>query len=187
MLLIEVDGNDEETVRRNYETIGEMCLDNKAMEVYVADNHTTRERLWAVRRNIPDAYNNYSAYVSHEDIVVPPASIPRLIPEVEKIEKKYNVRIGCFGHAGDGNLHPQIIKGPDCPPEAWKEKLEDILVDFYKMTKRLGGTLSGEHGVGSKRKRFMKIFASEGELDIIRQIKRALDPHNIMNPGKIVD
>jgi len=187
MLLIEVDGNDEETVRRNYETVGELCLANKAQEVYVADNHTTRERLWGVRRNIPDAFNNYSAYVSHEDIVVPPAAIPELIPELHKIERKYNVEIGCFGHAGDGNLHPQIIKDPDESAEGWKEKLEDILVQFYEMTKKLGGTLSGEHGIGSKRKRFMHIFASEGELELIRQIKRALDPNNIMNPGKIVD
>jgi len=185
MLLIEVDGSDEEAVLRDYETIGELCLANQAQEVYVADNATTRERLWRVRRNIPEAF--MGPYKSTEDVVLPPADIPKLIPELQRISAKYGVQIPCFGHAGDGNVHPKVVKLPEDSPEAWNEKLPKVLTELYQVTKELGGTMSGEHGVGSKRKQYLKLFASEAEMELIRSIKRAFDPNNIMNPGKIVD
>jgi glycolate oxidase len=187
MLLIEVDGSDEETVRRDYESIGELCLDCGAQEVYVADNHTTRERLWRIRRNVAEAFKAASPHQSLEDIVVPPAAIPRIMPELERIAGRYGVQIPCYGHAGDGNLHATVVRSPDDSMEAWRGKLPQVLTELYLAARALGGTISGEHGIGSKRKEIMRLVASEAELDMMRRIKRALDPNNILNPGKIFD
>ncbi len=187
MLLIEVDGTDEQVVEREYDTIGNLCMENGAIEVYVADNYTTQERLWSVRRNIAEAFKVVSPHQSLEDIVVPTAQIPDLMPEIARISKKYDVQIPCYGHAGDGNLHATPIKNPTDSMDEWKRKIPLILEELYIATKNLGGTISGEHGIGHKRKKYMHIAASEAELDVIRRIKRALDPNLILNPGKIVD
>ena len=187
MLLIEVDGSDEAVVESEYETIGELCLANAAQQVYVADNHTTRERLWKVRRNIAEAFKVQSPHQSLEDIVVPTGHIPEIIPELQRMSEQYGVLIPCYGHAGDGNLHATVVKDPDEPFGRWHAKLPEVLAELYRVTKRLGGTISGEHGIGSKRKQFMHLVASEAELEMMRRIKRALDPNNIMNPGKIID
>jgi glycolate oxidase len=187
MLLIEVDGPDEETVRREYEGIGELCLAGGALEVYVADNHATRERLWRIRRNIAEALKVASPHQSLEDIVVPTASIPKIMPDLERIAERYGVQIPCYGHAGDGNLHATVVKDPADSLEQWQKKLPQVLTDLYTAAKALGGTISGEHGIGSKRKGFMGLVASEAELEMMRRIKRALDPNNVLNPGKIFD
>ncbi len=187
MLLIEVDGSNEEVVEKEYDAVGNLCMDNGAIEVYVADNYTTQERLWNVRRNIAEAFKVVSPHQSLEDIVVPTAQIPDLMPEIKRISEKYDVQIPCYGHAGDGNLHATAIKNPDSSMDDWYEKLPHILEELYIATRDLGGTISGEHGIGSKRKKYMPLIASEAELEFIKNIKRAVDPNNIMNPGKIVD
>lgn len=187
MLLIEVDGTDEQVVEREYDTIGNLCMDSGAIEVYVADNYTTQERLWSVRRNIAEAFKVVSPHQSLEDIVVPPAQIPDIMPEIARLSKKYDVQIPCYGHAGDGNLHATPIKNPNDSMDEWYRKLPLILEELYIATKNLGGTISGEHGIGHKRKKYMHLAATEAELEVMRRIKRALDPNNIMNPGKIVD
>ena len=187
MLLIEVDGNDEETVVRDYETVGELCLANGAQEVYVADNHTTRERLWSVRRSIPETFSATCAHQAAEDIVVPPAAIPRVVEAFGRLAKEHGMLIPCYGHAGDGNLHARLVKDPDEPLEKWRARLPEVLAELYRETASLGGTISGEHGIGSKRKKYLAAFQTEAELDLLRRIKRALDPNNILNPGKVVD
>ena len=187
MLLIEVDGTDEKVVENEYDTIGNLLMDGGAQEVYVADNYTTQERLWSVRRNIAEAFKVVSPHQSLEDIVVPTAQIPELMPEIDKISKKYNVQFPCYGHAGDGNLHATIIKNPDDSMEEWYKKLPLAMEELYIATKKLGGTLSGEHGIGSKRKKYVNIAVSEPTIEYMRRIKRAVDPNNIMNPGKIFD
>lgn len=187
MLLIEVDGTDEDVVEREYDTIGNLCMDNGAIEVYVADNYTTQERLWSVRRNIAEAFKVVSPHQSLEDIVVPTAQIPDLMPAIARISEKYNVKIPCYGHAGDGNLHATAIKNPDSTMEEWHALLPHVLEELYIATRDLGGTISGEHGIGHKRKKYMHLIANDAELEFMRRIKRAIDPNNIMNPGKIVD
>jgi len=187
MLLIEVDGPDEEVVRRDYETIGEICFAGRAQEVYVADNQTTRERLWRIRRNIAEAFMLVSPHQSLEDVVVPTAAIPELMRRLSELSVRYGVRIPCYGHAGDGNLHATIVKEPDESLEQWHAKLPKLLGDLYLAVKELGGTISGEHGIGSKRKEFMSLVMGEAELEMMRKIKRALDPNNILNPGKVFD
>jgi len=187
MLLIEVDGSDEESVERDYDRAGQLCLDNGAREVYVADNRTTRDRLWNVRKSIPEACNMIFPHQSKEDIVVPPAAIPEMLEVFACTAEKHGVLIPCFGHAGDGNLHARVIKRPEGPLDEWERELPEILAELYREAKALGGTISGEHGIGSKKKRFMRLVASDAELDLMRTIKRAVDPNNIMNPGKIFD
>ena len=187
MLLIEVDGNKEDVVNADAETIGELCFDNNAIEVYVADNHTTRERVWSVRRNIAEAFKVVSPHQSLEDIVVPIAAIPDLMPYLEEISEKYDIQIPCYGHAGDGNLHATLVKNPDHSMDEWHEKEKKALKEMYEATEKLGGTISGEHGIGSKRKKYMDIVSDSVELEMMRKIKKAFDPNNIMNPGKIID
>jgi glycolate oxidase len=185
MLLIEVDGSSEDQVELQYEAIGEVCLERGAIEVYVADNYTTQERVWKVRRNIAEAFKVYSPVQSLEDIVVPFAQIPELIREIERLSKTYHVLIPSYGHAGDGNLHSTPIKPPEMSIDKWNETLPKILVDLYIATAELGGTISGEHGIGSKRKGFMKLVMQPELIALMKRIKATFDPHNILNPGKI--
>jgi glycolate oxidase len=187
MLLIEVDGNSEAQVEQEYETIGELCLARGAIEVYVADNYTTQERVWAVRRNIAEAFKVYSPVQSLEDVVVPFAQIPDLIPELERLSEVYNVTIPCYGHAGDGNLHVTIVKHPDTPLGDWPEQEHAILVALYQAVARMGGTISGEHGIGVKRRDFMSLVMDEDLIALQRGIKRIFDPNYVLNPGKIFE
>ena len=187
MLLIEVDGTNESVVELDAETIGELCLENGAIEVYVADNFTTQERVWSVRRNIAEAFMVYSPEQSLEDIVVPIGNIAKLMPEIEKISKKYDIKMPSYGHAGDGNLHTTLVKNPDTTMEEWFDVENKALKELYDAVYKLGGKLSGEHGIGLKRMKFMKDHLSETELMLMKKIKQAFDPNYIMNPGKIIE
>lgn len=185
MLLITVDSPDEQQVEREYESIGQLCLDAGAIEVYVADNATTSERVWKVRRNIGEAYNVISRRQSGEDIVVPPASIAVMVAKLEELSDKYDVMIPCFGHAGDGNLHARIVSQPTWSDEKWRKTLPKIFNELYQLTADVGGRISGEHGIGYKRKNYLPYVVSENYIDMLRAIKRALDPNHVLNPGKI--
>ena len=187
MLLIEMDGTDREQVENEAEAVGDLCTEHGAIEVYVADNRTTQERLWAIRRNIAEAFKVYCPVQSLEDIVVPPASIPAVIPELDRIAGQFGVTIPCYGHAGDGNLHATLVKNPDMPMEEWHRVEPQALRALYGAITALGGKISGEHGIGIKRKEYMKEFMNPVELNLLRAIKRAWDPNLIMNPGKMFD
>ena len=187
MLLIEMDGRDPALVETEAEAVGDLCMEQGAIEVYVADNRTTQERLWAIRRNIAEAFKVYCPVQSLEDIVVPPAAIPAVIPELDRISEQFGITIPCYGHAGDGNLHATLVKDPDMPMEEW-HRIEPLsLTALYEAITKLGGKISGEHGIGLKRKAYMKKFMSPVELALLKAIKRAWDPNLIMNPGKIFD
>ncbi|NLW86579.1 MAG: FAD-binding protein [Planctomycetes bacterium] len=187
MLLITVDGGSEDHVQRDYEAVGEKCLSAGAIEVYVADNHTTSERVWKVRRNIGEAFNLVSRNQSGEDIVVPPASIAKMVAKLLDLSARYGVMIPCFGHAGDGNLHARIVMNPSWTASRWNETLPKMLKELYSLTAELGGRISGEHGIGHKRKAYMPLVVSENYINMLRSIKRSLDPNNVLNPGKIFD
>ena len=187
MLLITVDGPDERQVIREYETIGEQCLEAGAIEVYVADNATTSERVWKVRRNIAEAFAIISVHQGNEDLVVPMAAIPKLVAGMERLAGKYGVRVPAYGHAGDGNLHTRIVKNPDWSMEQWDETFPKVLGELYTLTAELGGRISGEHGIGHKRKKYMEMFVSPEYLDMLRSLKHAMDPNGVLNPGKIFD
>jgi glycolate oxidase len=187
ILLISIDGAEKDQVENDYEKIGNFCTETGAFEIYVADNTTTSERIWKIRRSIPEAFSVSCKRQSGEDIVVPPASIPSITAELKILSKKYGVQIPSYGHAGDGNLHSRIACPDDWPNEKWKETLPKILNELYATVGKLGGKISGEHGIGHKRKKYLQQFSSKEYIEILKKIKTALDPNEIMNPGKIFD
>lgn len=187
MLLIELDGNSKIQIEEEYEAIGDLCMKHGAMEVYVADNATTSERIWKVRRNIGESLMAFSSVKSSEDIVVPIARIAEMLRSVKVIAEKWGVVIPCFGHAGDGNIHTTIVKKPEMSMDSWRETIGKVQHDLYTETVRLGGTISGEHGVGHKKKKFIGMVLEPGAIELMKRVKRAFDPNNILNPGKIFD
>ncbi len=187
MLLIEVDGPHAEQVENDLIAIGDLCEERGAIEVYVAEDRNTMERIWNVRRNIAEAFKVYSPIQSLEDIVVPTSRIPEIIPHLEALSKRYGMQIPCYGHAGDGNLHATLVKDPTMEMALWEKAEVDCLRDLYRITYDLGGKISGEHGIGIKRKAYLKELINPVELALMRSIKQAWDPNNIMNPGKIFD
>ena len=185
MLLIEFDGSNSTQVETELIETGKLCKKHEAVEVYVAEDKNNIERIWNVRRNIAEAWKVFSPIQSLEDIVVPVFRIPEIIPELERLGKKYNMEIPCYGHAGDGNLHATLVKDPSMSTEDWKKNETDCLRELYQVTCKLGGKISGEHGIGIKRRDYLKDLIDPAELKMMRAVKQALDPNNIMNPGKI--
>ena len=185
MLLIEVDGPSEEQVEAVYDPIIDLCLGLGALDVYVGNTPANERRMWHVRESIAEAFKAICPVQSLEDIVVPLAQIPAFMPSLEQLSIKYDVLIPCYGHAGDGNLHATVVKKPETPLDEWQEKLPAILIDMYKEVARVGGTISGEHGVGSKRASFLPLVMDPPLIALQRQIKQAFDPNNVLNPGKI--
>ena len=185
MLLIELDGNSKKELEGQYEIIGNLCTENGAIEVYVADNATTSERIWKIRRNIAEAWKLISPHQSLEDVVVPISEIPKFMTKIKELSEKYDIPIPCYGHAGDGNLHATPIKNPKFLMDEWHEKLDALLPELYKAAIELGGTISGEHGIGSKRNKYMPMALEPAQIEMMKNIKKALDPNLILNPGKI--
>jgi glycolate oxidase len=187
MLLIELDGTNAAQIEMDLIETGKLCEQHGAIEVYVAEDKNNIDRIWNVRRNIAEAWKVFSPIQSLEDIVVPISRIPGIIPELERLGKKYKLQIPCYGHAGDGNLHATLVKDPEMPMEDWKMNEKLCLEELYQVTKALGGKISGEHGIGIKRRSYLKSVTDPVELDLMRAIKKAWDPNNIMNPGKIFE
>lgn len=185
-LIIEVEGNDKESIADIYEQLGDKCIEEGALEVFVADNRTTRERLWKARKSIAEALSAFSPVHCMEDVSVPMANIAELIKETEMISEEYDLDMIAFGHAGDGNVHITFLKG-ERAMEHWNNNLEKALTDLYKLTSNLGGCITGEHGVGLKRKKYLSMTLDSTQIEMIRKIKGVFDPSNILNPGKIVD
>jgi glycolate oxidase len=187
MLLIELDGSDEKQVEQDMVSVGDLCEANGAMEVYIAEDRNTQERIWSVRRNIAEALKVYSPVQSLEDVVVPIGSIPLVLPKLAELSKKYEVTIPCYGHAGDGNLHATVVKNPSSTMEHWHEIEPKLLRELYAfIVGELGGKISGEHGIGIKRREFLREVISDTEYDLFCSLKKAFDPDMIMNPGKII-
>ncbi|MBI3133315.1 MAG: FAD-binding protein [Bacteroidetes bacterium] len=182
-LLIEVDGNDEEVLMRECEAILAVVENFKTDEVLFADSQAQKDKLWNLRRKVGEAVKSQSVY-KEEDTVVPRYELPKLLQGVKAIGKKYGFHSVCYGHAGDGNLHVNIIKG-NLPDAVWKNDLPVAIRELFELTIKLGGTLSGEHGIGYVQKSYMNIPFGPVELTLMRGIKKLFDPNGILNPGKI--
>ncbi|MBN2641023.1 MAG: FAD-binding protein [Victivallales bacterium] len=187
MLLVSLDGTDQERLADEYEAVGLLCREHGAYEVYVADNPSISERLWRIRRNIGEAFNVFSKRQSGEDMVVPPASLPAMVAGLERIAERYGISVPCFGHAGDGNVHARLVCPPEWSDDKWNSELPMILDECYRDVAALGGRISGEHGIGCKRKKYMDKVVSPEYISMLRAVKKAFDPNWIMNPGKIFD
>ncbi len=184
-LLITLDGANVEQVRVEAQTISELLRENGAVEVHAAETPDAQEKVWKVRRSVIDALKELSSEQCMEDVVVPLASISKVMPCLTELSEKYDVLMPCFGHAGDGNLHVTIMKKKDDSTERWQEILPEVRVELYKTVYELGGTISGEHGIGHKRKEYMPLVLGDIEIELMKRIKFAFDPDNILNPGKM--
>lgn len=182
-LLIEVDGNDPDQLVRDCESILNIAEEYGAKEVLFADSLKDQEALWLLRRRVGEAVKSHSIY-KEEDTVVPRAELPKLLKGVKEIGKKYGFESVCYGHAGDGNLHVNILKG-NMSDHAWENDLEEGIREIFHLCVSLGGTISGEHGIGWVQKNFMDIPFNEAAIAIQKEIKRAFDPNFILNPEKI--
>jgi len=183
-LLIQVDGNLQETLDAEYEAVAEVCLDNGALDVLVAKDSRTRDRLWEARRLIIDALNNESPLNHMEDVVVPRAQLPVLLEGIQEIASRLGVRIVSFGHAGDGNVHVNVLKD-DLPRDRWQAIVPQASEALYRLAISLGGTITGEHGIGVTRRHYLPMALDETQIAIMRSIRQVFDPNRILNPGKI--
>jgi glycolate oxidase len=183
-LLIQLDGNRPESVDADYEVVGDLCLENGARDVLVAKDQYTRDRLWEARRKIIDALKHESPINHMEDVVVPRAEIPPLLKGIKDIAARRAVRIVSFGHAGDGNVHVNVLKD-DLPVERWEELVPPLAEEIYRLTLSLGGTITGEHGVGVSRRRYLPLALDAAQIELMRGIKAVFDPNGILNPSKI--
>lgn len=183
ILLIETDGSTESAVIQDIQRIQEICLKYGARQVKIAQNNLERNQLWQARRSVSPALARKAPNKLGEDITVPRSAIPEAIRRIKEISRKYQLPIVIFGHAGDGNLHPNILFDKR-DPEQWA-KVEQMVAEEFRVALELGGTLSGEHGVGSLKRPYLEQALGLLAIDIQKRIKTALDPNNILNPGKI--
>jgi glycolate oxidase len=184
-LLIEVDGNDLDVLMKEMEGISEIVMGFNTGEILFADDAQQKTELWKLRRRVGEAVKSHSVY-KEEDTVVPRAELPVLLKGVKDIGKKYGFHSVCYGHAGDGNLHVNIIKG-DLGDEQWNGSLKLGIIEIFELVKSLGGTISGEHGIGLVQKDYLPIVFNPVQMRLMKSIKTLFDPNNILNAGKIFD
>ncbi|MGI4750283.1 MAG: FAD-binding oxidoreductase [Janthinobacterium lividum] len=182
-LLIEVDGNNMDVLFADCERINEVLEQHNCTEVLFADSSAQKEELWRLRRTMAVSVKSNSIY-KEEDTVVPRAELPKLMKGIKEIGARYGFESICYGHAGDGNLHVNIIKA-GMNDEDWNNKLKFGIREIFELTVALGGTISGEHGIGLVQKDYMPLKFSEVHLNLMRSIKQVFDPNGILNPGKI--
>jgi len=181
-LLVEIDGQSEEEVFSVYRLIGEKLLAEGAQEVFVADESSSAEEIWKIRRAIPEAIHQTLPLEINEDVSLPLAALYDFVRFIERLSKENNLLAPFYGHLGDGNLHVTLA-----PLESteWETLEPELRKKFYQEVKRLGGALTGEHGVGLKRKEYLPLFLGPAELRLLQKIKQVFDPKGILNPGKI--
>lgn len=182
-LLIEVDGNHMESMLADCERIGEVVAEFGSGEILFADDSVQKDNLWKLRRRVGEAVKSNSVY-KEEDTVVPRFALPQLLKGVKSIGDKYGFKSVCYGHAGDGNLHVNIIKG-ELSESVWNHDLPKAITEIFELCVSLKGTLSGEHGIGWVQKNYMPIAFNSIQLELMRSIKNVFDPKGILNPGKV--
>ena len=184
-LIIEVDGNNMDVLMGDMEAISNLLAQYDIGEIYFADDAQQKAELWKLRRRVAEAVK-LIGYTIEEDTVVPRAELPALIRGVKELGKKHDFEVVCYGHAGDGNLHIRIRK-EGIPNSHGNEVMTAALRELFDLVKGLGGTISGEHGIGLIQKPYMDIIFREANFRLMREIKKAFDPNNILNAGKIFD
>ncbi len=186
-LLLESDGQEEGTVSAELRAMEDACRGHGASVVLTAGDEADWRRHWKIRKQVPWVLRGLAAHTSIEDLSVPVGEVRALVGAIRGLERTWRVRIPTFGHLGDGNLHAHPLGDPSAPEGAWDEMLPLLLADLYRAASGLGGTISGEHGIGSKRKDFLPLVMSPEQIGMLAAIKGAFDPNGILNPGKIVD
>ncbi len=182
-LLIEVDGFDNELLMQDCEKIMSVLEDFETDEILFAESQDQKDSLWKIRRKCGEAVKAQSIY-KEEDTVVPRYELPKVLRHVKKLGQMYGFKSVCYGHAGDGNLHINILKG-ELTDDQWDTELPKAIRELFTEIVKLGGTISGEHGIGLVQKPYMDIAFSEVSLNLMREIKKVFDPKSILNPHKI--
>lgn len=182
VLLIETDG-EKEQAHKEAEEIIKLCQKNNAKSLKFADTKEEKDNLWKIRRSVSASLLRHSPTKVNEDVAVPPSQLPELVRGIKKLSTDYNVQINTFGHAGDGNLHVNFMT--DSRDKAKMHRVEQGVEKLFDLTLKLGGTLSGEHGIGTTKARFMEKEVGKSGIEFMKKVKRAFDPDGIINPGKI--
>lgn len=183
-LLLTFDGNSVEEIERAYENVAHICLEAGALDVLISNTQERQESIWKARGAFLEAIKASTTEMDECDVVVPRNKIAEFVKFSDELQKRCNVRIKGFGHAGDGNLHIYILRD-DLEQEAWEKKLEEVFEIMYEKSRELGGKVSGEHGIGFAKKSYLKEAEGNLGINLFRNIKLAFDPKNILNPGKI--
>jgi len=183
MLLAETDGYTREETEYQMQKIIDVFNGNHPMEVKKAGSEAEAAELWKARKSAYAVLARIKTHFVLEDVTVPMAKVPDLLKGIREIAGKYNILIATFGHAGDGNLHPQILYDGYDPDQV--KRMEDAVADLFKLAIDLGGTLTGEHGIGLSKAPYMSLEHDATAMDVMRGIKRMFDPNNILNPGKM--
>jgi glycolate oxidase len=182
-IIVEIDGNDKEYVKRQYDMIGDCALKSGALDVLVGESTAERTRIWEPRKKASDALKEVATPVAREDLVVPKSAIPELIDKLKKCALHYNAHMYAFGHLGDGNIHADV--GIEKGKTMTSEDISALREEIYRITVGLGGTITAEHGIGLSKTAFLSLALDPGQIALMRKIKHIFDPHNILNPGKI--
>jgi len=185
-LLISLDGNHQEGLEEERDRVGEICERNGAFDILIANTRTAMERMWEGRKCLFEAANEVGGMFKSLDLVVPRSLIPLLVKKIRGISERYRIKAMSFGHAGDGNVHVLLFKG-ELADDEWEILIDKAERDLYRETIGLGGKLTAEHGIGLLRKSFLPLNLDPCQIEILKRVKRAFDPKNILNPGKIFD
>ncbi|KYH37481.1 MAG: 2-hydroxy-acid oxidase, partial [Candidatus Bathyarchaeota archaeon B23] len=179
------EGNSETEVEWQMEIVGDVCLEHGAIDAYVADTEARMRELWEARKCLFDAYKAFWE-IDEVDVCVPRSRLPDYVEGAEGIGERYGMLTVNVGHAGDGNIHTIITRPPEMEREAWLKRLEIVVDDLIHLGLSLDGTVSGEHGLGYTKRRYLVERVGPLQVELMRAIKRAFDPRNILNPGKIL-
>ncbi|MBV7276336.1 FAD-binding oxidoreductase [Clostridium sp. PL3] len=183
-LLLTFDGNSKEDIERDYDKVAQICLGEGALDVYITDTDERKEAVWSARGAFLEAVKASTSEIDECDVVVPRNRVAEFIKYTDELQKQFDIRIRSFGHAGDGNLHVYALKD-DMTQDQWEKKLSDVFECMYKKSVELNGLVSGEHGIGYAKKPYLFEQYGDDYMELLRNIKLAFDPKNILNPGKV--
>jgi glycolate oxidase len=183
ILLIETNGQEKEQVHLEMEKIESICRKNNAKSISFAQTKEEKEELWKIRKSASASLLRASPTKINEDVCVPPSQLPNLVKGIKQLGEKYNIKISTFGHAGDGNLHVNVMT--DRKNQAEMQRAEKAVDQLFDLTLKLNGTISGEHGIGITKLDFLGREIGESGIKLLKKIKRVFDPKGIINPGKI--
>ncbi|KEJ00422.1 2-hydroxy-acid oxidase [Clostridium botulinum A2B7 92] len=183
-LLLTFDGNTKEDIEKDYEKVADICLEEGALDVYISDTDERKEAVWSARGAFLEAVKASTTEMDECDVVVPRNKVASFVKYTDELQEQFDVRIRSFGHAGDGNLHVYVLRD-NLNKEQWDKKLKDVFECMYKKSVELNGLVSGEHGIGFAKKPYLFEQYGEEYMELMKNIKLAFDPKNILNPGKV--
>lgn len=185
-LLLKFDGNSVEEIEKAYEGVAQICLEQGAIDILISDTEEREESIWKARGAFLEAIKGSTTYMDEVDVVVPRSSVNEMVEYIHNLHEKVDIRIKSFGHAGDGNLHAYILKD-DLSNEEWEQKMKAAMDNIYEKARELNGQVSGEHGIGYAKKSYLLESMDPVVVEIMRGIKKAFDPKNILNPHKVFE